>query len=95
MEPKWVLNKIKYQRAKNAARNPADEKEIQALYVSYGGLLGDIVVENETIAEIATTEPEVEEVVLPVKKGRKKKMEPEEVKEVVEETVEESTDDQA
>lgn len=63
-KPSWVVNEIKYNRAVTATKNSGSEKEIKALYVSYGGLLGDVTVEAEVTPEVDTTETisEVEEI---------------------------------
>ena len=70
MNPDWVINEIKYQRALANAQNREDEAEVKELYISYGGkILAGLDVpeveetpEEETvsIAEEVIT-PEVEE----------------------------------
>lgn len=53
--PNYVENKIKYQRALAEAKNPLDEAEVKAIYVSYGGKTF-----GESEDEVVIEEPVVE-----------------------------------
>ena len=46
-KPSWVINDIKYQRALAEAKDPTNEKEVKELYISFGGLISEPVVEQQ------------------------------------------------
>jgi hypothetical protein len=83
IKPDWVLNEIKYNRAKAQAKHPEIEAEVKALYVSYGGKLAIEDLTPEVIETFAppkgtghapVIEEEKAEVKAPAKRGRKAKV---------------------
>ena len=91
MKPNWVVNETKYNLAKNKAKNPNDEKEIKAIYVSYGGKLAfeEEVVLQEVKEEIKMEDEKVigtDEIVSEVVE---EEIEEEKVEEIIPEIIEE------
>lgn len=58
--PNWIDNDIKYQRALAEAKDPNNEAEVKAIYVSYGGkLIGEEVVLSEIKEEQKVEEEKI------------------------------------